>query len=131
MKRSIVTSLILAICTFGLYGLYWFIAITNEVNALSRHERDTSGGMALFLTIITCGLYGIFWAYRLGKKITEIKYNRDLLANDVSFAYMLLHLFGLPIVVYILAQAEINNTLDYYEQLRRDTFRNLSGAYYR
>lgn len=130
MKRSVVTGVILTICTFGFYGLYWFIAITNEVNALARRENETSGGMALFLTVITFGLYGIYWAYKLGAKVSEIKRNRDMFAGDVSLVYMLLEIFGLPIIVYIMAQIEINNTLDYYDQLRRDTFRNLSGNYY-
>lgn len=131
MKRNVVTSIILTVCTFGLYGLYWFISITNEVNALSQHRKDTSGGMALFFTIITGGIYGIYWAYILGKKVCEIKRNRDLLATDVSIVYLILQFCGLPIVIFILAQMEINATVDYYEQLRRDTFRNLSSNYYR
>ena len=59
-ERSIVTSVIFSIITCGIYGIYWFITLTDDANMVSE-ENDTSGGLAFVLSLITCGIYGIYW----------------------------------------------------------------------
>lgn len=113
MYRSIPLNIILTIVTCGLYGLYWFVVVTDDVNELSGRRNDTSGGMSLLFTIITCGIYGIYWAYKLGEKIYIIKnmyYGQT--EKLESILYMVLHIIGLPIIVYALAQNEINNIIE-------------------
>ena len=53
-NRSIVTAVILSIVTCGIYGIYWFVCLTNEANQASGDTNATSGGMALLFTILTC-----------------------------------------------------------------------------
>ena len=43
-KRSIVISVILSFLTCGLYGLYWIIKVTNEMNTL-LYKKDATGGL--------------------------------------------------------------------------------------
>ena len=53
-KRSIVTAIILSLVTCGLYSIYWFICLTNEMNKAACRESDISGGISYLLTILTC-----------------------------------------------------------------------------
>lgn len=117
MERSLPVSILLTIITCGIYGIYWFIVLTDEVNQHSG-EDDTSGGIAFLLTLVTCGIYGIYWAYRMGIKTGIMKEKRGGGSSDDRIVYLILVLFGLGIIVYALAQNEINNTLIYKEAMR-------------
>ena len=63
MNRSIVVSIILSIVTCGIYGIYWFVKLNDELNAAAGKQNATSGGVAVLLTLVTCGIYGFYWAY--------------------------------------------------------------------
>lgn len=110
-KRDIATSIILTIVTCGIYGIIWFISLTDDVARLAE-DNELSGGKAFLFTLITCGIYGIYWAYKIGKDIFEIQTKRNLPATDNSVLYLVLDLFGLSIVTYCLAQNEINKLVD-------------------
>lgn len=106
--RDIVKAIIFSIITCGIYGIYWFVCLTNEMNKASGKTADTGGGMAAVLTIITCGIYGIYWAYKMGEK-------RDIVANDNSSSsvlYLVLSIVGLNIVVYCLTQDTLNKAIE-------------------
>ena len=105
--RSIVKAIILSLITCGIYGIFWFVALTDEMNKASGRVNDASGGKAFLLTLITCGIYGYIWAYRLGEK-------RDIVANEKassSIIYLVLMFLGLGIVVYGLAQDALNKAV--------------------
>lgn len=110
IKRSIGLSIVLSIITCGIYGIYWFITLTNESNFASGHVQDgTSGGVAFLLTLITCGIYGYYWAYKMGEKINQAKVMRNMPADSSSsIIYLVLQIFGLGIVGYALMQNELN-----------------------
>lgn len=108
-NRNIATCVILSIVTCGIYGLYWFIKLTDEVNAASGDTNATSGGMALVLTLVTCGIYGYYWAYKMGERIDMIKANRGMPSGSNGVLYLVLQIFGLGIVAYCLMQNELNN----------------------
>ena len=106
-KRNIATAIILSIITCGIYSIYWFVKLTNEMNRLTDNEKDTSGGVAFLLSLVTCGIYSIYWAYRMGEK-------RDRLSGENSSSavlYLVLMLF-LGIAVYALAQDAINKAIE-------------------
>lgn len=65
--KNIAVCIILCIVTCGIYGIYWFICLTNDANTASG-TFGTSGGVAFLLSIITCNLYGLYWAYKQGEK---------------------------------------------------------------
>ncbi len=107
-KRDLVTSIILSIVTCGIYGIIWFIGLTDDAKAASNDESMQSGGVAFLLTLVTCGIYGFFWAYKMGKAINQARINRGMPEDDKSTLYLILQIFGLGIVNYALMQNDLN-----------------------
>ena len=96
-KRSIAGCIILTLVTFGIYGIYWFVKLTNETNRLAPEEATMSGGLAFLVTICT-----------LGKKIDVISGNQ----RNTGVLYLLVSLVGFGIVSHALAQDELNHVID-------------------
>lgn len=113
-KRSIGLCIVLSIITCGIYGLYWFVVLTNDANYASGHSQDgTSGGIALLFTILTCGIYGIYWAYKMGERVNEAKAARGFAADsNMSVIFLVLSIFGLDVIVEALVQNELNKMID-------------------
>jgi len=107
LQRSVGLSLILTLITCGIYGIYWFIVLTNDVGHLSG-DRGFTGGKHFLLTLITCGLWSFVWSYQLGKNIAEAQERQGVRVSDNSLLYLVLNIFGLGIVNYALAQSEVN-----------------------
>ena len=103
-QRNIALCVIFSIITFGIYGIYWFICLTNDAHELAPEEATASGGMAILFTIITCGIYSIYWVYKQGKKIDAAK-GGD---GNTAILYLILDIIGLSIIATILMQNEIN-----------------------
>ena len=106
-ERGIVVAIILSIVTCGIYGIYWFIMLTEEANTVSG-DHKTSGGMAFLFTILTCGIYGIYWYYKQGKKLYDAGQKYGMNISDNSVVYLLLGIFGLGIISYCMMQSELN-----------------------
>lgn len=106
-QKNIALCVILSMCTCGIYGIIWFISLTDDTNQLSGDFR-TSGGMAFLLTLVTCGLYSLYWMYRQGEKIDYVKQSRGLPYGNSALLYLILSILGLGIVSYCLMQNEIN-----------------------
>ena len=102
-ERNIAVAIILSIITCGIYGIYWYITIVNDLNYVSGHTEDTSGGVVFLLSLVTCGIYGWVWLYKAGKKIDEMENG-----SDNSILLLLLAIFGLAIVDYAIIQDKIN-----------------------
>lgn len=107
-QRSIAMCIILSIVTCGIYGIYWFICLTNDTNAVAQTE-GTSGGMAFLLSLVTCGIYGLYWMYKQGEKLDNAKRAKGLSGESNSgILYLILSLFGLGIISYALMQDSLN-----------------------
>lgn len=74
-QRNIVAAIILSIITCGIYGIYWFIVLTNDVGRLSGDSSFT-GGKHFLLTLVTCGIWSFVWAYQIGKQVAEAQRQR-------------------------------------------------------
>lgn len=108
-ERNIVTCIILSIITCGIYGIYWFICIVNDLNVAADTPTDTSGGIVFLLGIITCSIYTLYWMYKAGQKVQIAQQKRGLPSDSNSgILYLLLTFFGLGIVTYCLIQSELN-----------------------
>lgn len=103
-QRNIALCIVFSILTFGIYGLYWFVKITDELNSLSNNNKSAGGAMAILFCILTCGIYGLYWYYKQGQKIDEITNNN----GNTGIVYLLLGLFGLGIIPYCLMQSTLN-----------------------
>lgn len=102
-KRDIVKCIILSIVTCGIYGLFWFIKITDDTNTVAGTPDGTSGVTALVLTLVTCGIYGWFWAWKQGEKMDQITGS-----SNNGIIYILLQVFGLGIIAYAIMQDNLN-----------------------
>ncbi|MBS6395693.1 MAG: DUF4234 domain-containing protein [Clostridiales bacterium] len=105
-ERSVAMGIVLTLVTCGIYGLYWFVCLTEDTNTISG-EQGTSGVLALVLTLVTCGIYGFFWAYKCGEKLDKAKTDRGMAASNGGVLYLILYLFG-GIIAYALIQNELN-----------------------
>lgn len=109
-QRSIAVSIILTIVTWGIYGIYWFVVMTDDaVKASNGKEYQTSGGVAFLLSIVTCGIYSLYWYFKMGKAIAAAKADRNMPASDNSVLYLVLGLLGLGIISYCLIQSDLNS----------------------
>ena len=106
-RKDVAVAIILTIVTCGLYGLYWFVSLTNDLNELTD-KNGTSGGMALVFSLVTCGLYTFYWMFKSGEKVDILRRNRGESGEYTSIIYLVLALFGLSIVSYALIQDELN-----------------------
>ncbi len=108
-ERNIAVCLILTIVTCGIYGIVWFISLTDDARFVSGDER-LSGGKAFLFTLITCGIYGYYWAYQMGKVMSNAKAKQGEVVNeDNSVLYLILSILGLNIVNYCLIQSDLNS----------------------
>lgn len=106
-ERNIGVAIILSLITCGIYGIYWFIALTDEANKVSGNTAP-SGGVAFLLSLVTCGLYSIYWSYKMGEKLNQAgkMHGKDIQNNAVL--YLVLSIFGLGLVNYCLIQSDLN-----------------------
>ena len=110
-KREVVTAVILLIVTCGIYGIIWFVGLTDDVKTVSEDPEMPSGGKAFLLTLVTCGIYGLYWAYKIGKAMQIAQQKNGLPDKDNSTLYLILEIF-IPIVIYILVQSDLNAIAD-------------------
>ena len=107
--RDIAVAVILSIVTCGIYNIYWFIKMVDDVNRVSNDQNAQSGGITWLLTFITAGIYGVYWYYQAGKKMRYAKQVRNMPADDnTEVLYLVLALFGFGIVNMCLIQSDLN-----------------------
>ena len=110
-KRSIGLAIVLSLITCGIYGIYWFVVLTNDVKTAADDKELSSGGVAFLLTLVTCGIYGVYWAYKMGELIKKAQEKRNVPVSDNAILYLILQLLGLGIVNHALIQNDLNNML--------------------
>ena len=110
-RRDLATAIILSIVTCGIYSIYWFVKLTDEVNFVTGNAHSTSGGVAFLLTLVTCGIYGFYWAYDMGNKLDNCYMARGMASGSRSVIYLVLNIFGLSIVTYALIQDSVNKLI--------------------
>lgn len=106
-ERNIAMVIILSLITCDIYGIYWFVKMTDEAKQLSSSD-NAGGGLAFVYTLITCGIYTIYWNYKMGKNMYEAGQKYGINIEDNSVIYLVLSLFGLGIVSECLMQNDLN-----------------------
>ena len=106
-ERGIAMAIILSIVTFGIYGIYWFVKITDELNTVAGTPEDTSGLKAFLFSLITLGIYNIYWYYKMGDKIDKYENTN----SSKGILYLILGLLGFGIISYALIQDSINKAI--------------------
>lgn len=113
MRRSIILCIVFSFITFGIYTIYWFVVLTNEMNRESHHPHQTSGGISFILNFVSLGFYGWYWAWKMGEK-SDILKNRYLeyTSTDTRVLYLVLQILGFNIINLALCQYELNKASD-------------------
>lgn len=106
-KRDVVWAVVFTLITCGIYGIYWFVKMTDEVSILSG-DTSMTGIKALIFTLITCGIYHIYWNYKIGQLVYQAQQNAGVKGVDRSIAYLILSVFGLGIITYCMVQSDVN-----------------------
>ena len=107
-QRNVVLGIIFAFITCGIYSIYWYANMVDDINALTGQTDRQSGVMTVILTICTCGIYGLVWMYRTGQDIDNLYVQKGEASGSRSMLYLILGIIGLGIVDYALIQSEIN-----------------------
>lgn len=110
--RNVAISILLFFLTGGLYGLYWLIVLSDDINEVADPPEKTSGGMVLLYTVITFGIYGIYWYYKWGKLIDTACQKRYIPEKNYSTTCLLLGIFGLGIVAWAIMQNTVNEIIE-------------------
>lgn len=120
ITQNIGVSIILSLCTFGIFLLYWQYRQMTTLNAwLGRKEYFF--WRWFFLSIVTCGIYEVFEEYKMSQSINfvENKYNLPVHRNLPTSA-VILTLIGLGFVTTAIQQHHINRFYEYYLTLISD-----------
>lgn len=116
-KRNIAVCIILSIVTCGIYGLYWFYTMANDVNKIcakyGHEQQQTSAGMVILFSLLTCGIYYIYWIYQCGKRLSRLQFSNGYRVSDDSVMMLVLTIFGLGIVSECILQTAINDITTY------------------
>lgn len=106
-QKSIPLCIVLSIVTCGIYGIIWFINITDDTNTVSN-TQGTTGIVAFLLSIVTCGIYSLYWCYKQGEKLDAAKNEKGIISSNSGILYLVLSIFGLSIVAWALMQDSLN-----------------------
>ena len=110
-KRDLIITILLTVVTCGIYGIYWFIKLNDDLKALTKDEFY-SGVKNFLLGIVTCNIWNVYWAYKVGNSGMEIQQMNTDPGSDQSILYLILTLLGWEIVVWALVQNDINKYVD-------------------
>ena len=111
-ERNLALAIVLSLVTCGIYGIYWFIVMTDDVKTASSDTQVASGGLAFLFTILTCGIYQVYWGYKMGELMKTAQEAKKLPVKDNSVLYLILNLFGFGIITYALIQSDLNAIAD-------------------
>ena len=112
-RREIALAIILTLVTCGIYGMYWFVIMVDDVNKLSKNESQFSGVIVLLLSIVTCGIFALYYFYKMGDTIDRYMVeNKGAAPGSKGILYLLLCLIGFSIVSMALIQNDLNTIAD-------------------
>lgn len=103
-NRSIPLCIIFSLITGGIYSIFWFIKLTDELNSCAS-TKTAGGGTAFVYSLLTLGIYTFYWMYKQGQKVDEISGNPG---GNTGILYVILTCIGLAIIPYCLMQSELN-----------------------
>jgi hypothetical protein len=106
-ERNVILYIILSIITCGLFSLFWFIVLADDIASL-RGKPEPRGAFDLLISLITCGIYYMFCMYKYPQYLVEIQDEKGMRINDISSMSLVLAIFSFGIVSLALIQNELN-----------------------
>lgn len=90
-KRNPGLILVYAIITCGIYMIYWYYKMYEELEILSeKTPTENPFIMDFLLNIITCGVWGIYVDYKISLQLMEMQKKYGMTVNDSSATVVLL-----------------------------------------
>ncbi|MDR2931951.1 MAG: DUF4234 domain-containing protein, partial [Oscillospiraceae bacterium] len=90
VQRNIVTYIILSIVTCGIFGIYWYYCIANDLYNARNQTIPTTPIVTIIVNIVTCGIYGIYVYFKWGQVMPEICAEKGVTVEDRSIVYLLI-----------------------------------------
>lgn len=90
-ERTPALVLVLSIITCGIYLIYWYYKMYEELTILT--DRTPTGNefiLDLVLAILTCGLWGIYVDYKISLQLAEAQQERGLGGGDMEALVIIL-----------------------------------------
>lgn len=78
IRRSIALSIFLSVITLGIYGLFWFYSISNQVISKLDYASIDNPAVNLLFLIITGGLYVFWWNYKVSTYLSNIERGKNI-----------------------------------------------------
>lgn len=107
-RRDLAICVILSVVTCGIYGIYWYYKLIEELNIAAPEEDSPSAIAVILLTIITCGIYGYYWLYKAGNRIDNIRQLNGEPSSSLGLLFIILAICQLSVADYCLIQNELN-----------------------
>ncbi len=107
-RRDLAICIILSFVTCGIYGLYWYYKLINELNVAAPDADSPSAITVLLLTVVTCGIYGYYWLYKAGNRLDNIRQLNGEATSNLGLLFVILAICQLAIADYCLIQNELN-----------------------
>ncbi|MGM0556342.1 MAG: DUF4234 domain-containing protein [Myxococcota bacterium] len=104
--RNPITVLLLTFVSCGLYGIYWFFQIVEDINGALGEERFNPF-KELVLSVVTCGAWGLWLQWRLSETAVELQRSRGI---QPKLEPWMLFLTGLVGLFPFFMQAMLNET---------------------
>lgn len=105
-KRNVGICILLSIVTFGIYLIFWEYLLVKNTKAI---KKDTSNCAAEVLCLIFVPYYFLFWWFTRGKLVKEQFAKHGYSATGNEIVYLILGIFGLPIVSMAIMQNDFNS----------------------
>lgn len=109
-QRSVALYVILSIVTCGIFSLFWYYQLTEDVNTLCRQKGLKEGPtpiVALLLLMFTCGIYSPLYFWTIGGRLYQAS---DRKQSDSSTVLAILGAFT-SVAAMMIAQSQLNELI--------------------
>ena len=74
--RSLLMVILLSLVTCGIYGIYFYYVMVNDLNEVSSSKdpetwKSPNYLLVMLLSVVTCGFYSFYWLYKVGNTIQK------------------------------------------------------------
>ena len=104
-KRKTAACVLLSLVTLGFYAIYWMYLLVRNVRAIDGKKTRCAGEM---LCLLFVPFYPLYWWYTRGNTVKQAFADHGCAASGGGVAFLLLNLFGLPIIAMALMQKNFN-----------------------
>lgn len=95
--RSLLTYILLAIVTCGIYVWYFDYTVARDVDKMNPETEAQAKSPVTYvlLRFVTCGIYGYYWRYRVGNRLAENAPKYGLTFTETGTTILLWDVIGL------------------------------------